>query len=123
MKNIIYTLNALFFCSFLFSQELTEKQIKILAQEMSESLTNTKVVNSEILVNRVYSSKRDIVIVYTVPKDMILTENSIKKERIEQLKVYGGDFFYNNKINLVLWFMKDNIMYKQVLINYIEFKQ
>ena len=123
MKNFIYTVIITLISNLSFAQVISEKQINNLAREMSESLTNTKVMNSEILINRVYSSKRDIVTVYDVPKDMQLSESSLKKERIEQLKAYGGDFFYKNKINLEMWFMKDKKMYKHIRINYNELKQ
>ncbi|MDP2686745.1 MAG: hypothetical protein Q8O62_05960 [Aequorivita sp.] len=119
MKNI-----TLFFflaiCTLSFSQEYTEKEINDLARDMSASLENTKTMNSDIIIKRIYSSKRDIITVYEIPADMELSENNVKKERLEQLQAFGGDVFYNNKINLELWFLKNNIMYKRVRINYYE---
>lgn len=118
MKNIYFLL---LLSNISFSQ-ISENEINKIAREMSENLSNTKIINSEITINRIYSLKRDIISVYDVPEDINLSEIEVKKERIEQLKAFGGDFFYKNKINLVLWFMKKNIMYKNVRINYFELK-
>lgn len=123
MKKQICVILLIFLSNLSFSQIITEKQISNLAREMSESLANTKVMNSEILINRIYSLKRDLVFVYDVPEDMTLSEQSVKTERLEQLKAFGGDFFYNNKVNIEMWFMKNKKMYKRVRINYNEIKK
>lgn len=123
MKKQICVILLIFLSNLSFSQIITEEQISNLAREMSESLANTKVMNSEILINRIYSLKRDLVFVYDVPEDMTLSEQSVKTERLKQLKAFGGDFFYNNKVNIEMWFMKNKKMYKRVRINYNEIKK
>ena len=110
------------FYNLSFSQIYTEKQINQLAREMSDNLSGMKIQDSDIVINRIYSIDRDIVVVYIVPEDMILDEKNIKSEKLEQMKAFGGDIFNKNPINFQLWFIKDKKMYKNLRINYYEFK-
>jgi hypothetical protein len=111
------------FYNFSFSQIPSEIEINDLARRMSKNLTGTKIMNSDITIERVYSLERDIVTVYNLPENIDLIGDSVKNERISQLKEFGGNYFYLNKINLELWFMKSNKIYLRVRINYFEIKQ
>jgi hypothetical protein len=122
MKKKFYIIFLILFYNLSFSQIYTEKQINQLAREMSDNLSGMKIQDSDIVINRIYSIDRDIVVVYIVPEDMILDEKNIKSEKLEQMKAFGGDIFNKNQINFQLWFIKDKKMYKNLRINYYEFK-
>lgn len=122
MKKKFFIILFIFYYNLSFSQIYTEKQINQLAREMSDNLSGMKIQDSDIVIDRIYSIDRDLVVVYIVPNDMILDEESVKSERLEQMKAFGGDIFYKNKINFQMWFIKDKKMYKKLRINYDEFK-
>jgi hypothetical protein len=123
MRNLILFIILIPLSSFGQNQIISEYEISELAKEISKSVSGRKIANNDITIMRAYSVGRTIACYYNVPNDMQLDKNDVKKQRISQMKDSGfGNSFYKNKINLHMWFFKDNNFYLKVELSYLDFK-
>ena len=123
MKKLIPILLFIPLISFGQNEIISEYEISELAKKISKSVSGQKIANNDITIMRAYSVGRTIACYYNVPNDMQLDKNYVKKQRISQMKNSGfGELYYKHKINLHMWFFKDNNFYLKVELSYLDFK-
>lgn len=117
---ITITFLFLFFSVNLFSQPISEKEIKEIAAEVNEKIKGTKLSDGTVLKG-CYAIGRKMIYQYEVNEFWQPSEN-FRKEIISNFKAGGyGDIYFFNKIDIVLHYFHQNILKKNVTINYSEF--
>lgn len=120
LKKII--LIPFFLCYFLvsFSQELSENDIKQLAQKVNNELTGMDMGNG-ITVRGCYAFGRTLIYQYDVDDYWFPPEN-MKEDLISNLKETGSaEIYYNNDINVDFHYYSGNKLLKKISINSNEF--
>jgi hypothetical protein len=115
-------LTIIFVCvySILFSQTLTEKDIKEIAEETNNQMQGLNIANG-VTIRGCYSYGRTIFFQYDVIEEWIPSKN-MKKDIIDNFKKDGGaKFYFNNDVDAVFHYFTNGKLREKVSINSQEF--